>query len=91
MPEPGDFSMLPTLEEVAAADAVPHELGPRLLGGGSAAEKRLGVIDSLITRCHELSAMDFDFLYDPARDLLSIGYDIGERRRDPALVRPAGI
>ena len=28
--------------------------------------------------------MDFDFLYDPARDLLSIGYDVGERRRDPS-------
>ncbi len=27
--------------------------------------------------------MDFDFLYDPARDLLSVGYDVGERRRDP--------
>ena len=83
IPEPGYFVKLPTLEEVAAADAVPHEPGQRLPGGGFVAETRLGVIDNLITRCHELSAMDFDFLYDPARDLLSIGYDIGERRRDP--------
>jgi len=49
----------------------------------AAAQKRSGTIDSLIARCDELSAMAFDFLYDPARDLLSIGYDVGERRRDP--------
>ena len=28
--------------------------------------------------------MDFEFLYDESRDLLAIGYDVGERRRDPA-------
>ena len=49
-----------------------------------AAEKRLRLIDNLIGRCHVLSEMEFDFLYDPARELLSIGYDVGERRRDPS-------
>ena len=28
--------------------------------------------------------MDFELLYDPSRHLLSIGYDLGERRRDPS-------
>ena len=84
VPEPRYFARLPTLEEVAAADAVANEPGERLLGSESAAEKRLGIIDGLIARCHDVSAMDFDFLYDPARNLLSIGYDMGERRRDPA-------
>ena len=28
--------------------------------------------------------MDFEFLYDTSRDLLTIGYDAGERRRDPS-------
>ena len=28
--------------------------------------------------------MDFGFLYDPARDLLSIGYNVTDRRRDPS-------
>ena len=28
--------------------------------------------------------MDFSFLYDPACDLLSIGYDVSDRRRDPS-------
>ena len=41
-------------------------------------------IDSSIARCDELAAMDFELLYDPSRQLLSIGYDLGERRRDPS-------
>jgi len=83
-PGPRGFSTLPSLEELAAADAVPDGLGQVPIGVRSAAEKRLGVIEDLIDRCHDLSNMDFDFLYDPARGLLSIGYDVGERRRDPA-------
>ncbi|MGD8592777.1 MAG: glucoamylase family protein, partial [Gammaproteobacteria bacterium] len=31
-----------------------------------------------------LAVMDFEFLYDTSRGLLTIGYDVGERRRDPA-------
>ncbi len=84
VPEPRYSGRLPTLEEVAAAETVPDELGERFPEGRSPAEKRLRMIDGLIARCRELSAMDFEFLYDPARDLLSIGYDMGERRRDPA-------
>ena len=84
MPEPERFGKLPTLEELAEANSVPDEPGKPPPGGRSAAQKRLRIIDGLIARCHDLSAMDFDFLYDPARNLLSIGYDIGERRRDPS-------
>ena len=84
VPQPLYGSELPTLEELAAAGADPSGPGRRLPGSRSAAEKRLEAIDDLITRCHDLSAMDFDFLYDPARNLLSIGYDMGERRRDPS-------
>ena len=45
---------------------------------------QLSMIDDLITRCGVLAEMDFEFLYDESRDLLAIGYDVGERRRDPA-------
>jgi cyclic beta-1,2-glucan synthetase len=84
VPEPGYFVTIPTLEEVAAAEPASEEPGRRLSARGSAGQRRVEFIDSLIARCRELSAMDFDFLYDPARDLLSIGYDMGERRRDPS-------
>ena len=62
---------LPTLSELAAA-------------GHAAARARLACIDDLVNRCRALAAMDFEFLYDSASSLLTIGYDVGERRRDPA-------
>ena len=40
-------------------------------------------IDDLYTRISKLTDMDFKFLYDEKTDLLSIGFDVGERRRDP--------
>lgn len=48
------------------------------------AAERVRLIDALIARCREFGAMDFEFLYDTSRGLLAIGYDAGERRRDPS-------
>jgi len=48
------------------------------------AVERLIIIDDLVDRCENLAAMEVEFLYDTATDLLSIGYDVGERRRDPS-------
>ena len=84
MPEPWRFDTVPTLEELVAAEATPSETGGRPVAGRTAAEKRLRLIDNLVSRCDALAEMEFDFLYDPARELLSIGYDVGERRRDPS-------
>ena len=36
----------------------------------------------LSERIGAMADMDFGFLYDPARDLLSIGYNVDDRRRD---------
>lgn len=83
-PGPLHVGEFPSLEELAAGNAAPDEPGQRSGAGRTAAQERLELIDDLIGRCQSLSAMDFEFLYDPARDLLSIGYDVGERRRDPA-------
>jgi cyclic beta-1,2-glucan synthetase len=44
----------------------------------------LATIDALVARCRALATMDYEFLYDPASELLNIGYDVSERRRDPA-------
>jgi cyclic beta-1,2-glucan synthetase len=73
VPEPQRFDHVPTLQELAAASA-----------GGERAAERIRQIDQLARRCTELAAMDFAFLYDPARDLLSIGYNVTDRRRDPS-------
>ncbi len=84
------FAHIPTLAELVGDGA----LGT---GAGSSAGvlaptesryrgalERLRIIDDLVGRCRELAFMDFEFLYDTPRGLLSIGYDVGERRRDPS-------
>ncbi|MEA4855796.1 MAG: cyclic beta 1-2 glucan synthetase, partial [Solidesulfovibrio sp.] len=70
----------PTLASLAGEGALTAETLPQ----AREARRRLGVIDDLLERCRELATMDFVFLYDTSRDLLAIGYDVGERRRDPS-------
>ena len=41
-------------------------------------------IGELVLQCDELASMEYDFLYDKASHLLAIGYNVGERRRDPS-------
>jgi len=71
VPKPQPLNSIPTLQEVAASPF-----------GGERAAERIRQIDRLARRCSELAAMDFTFLYDPARDLLSIGYNVTDRRCD---------
>lgn len=85
MPEPQHLSYIPTLENLARehavdTDALSLTAGPRY----KRAAERLNIIDDLADRCHTLAVMDFEFLYDTQRSLLAIGYDVGERRRDPS-------
>ncbi len=74
LPEHQDLNAIPTLIELATGKG----------SHAAIAVKRIKLIDDLVERCGELAAMDFEFLYDTSRSLLSIGYDVGERRRDPA-------
>ena len=39
-------------------------------------------LETLARQSSELAAMDFKFLFDPARELFSIGYNVTERRLD---------
>ena len=73
VPDSSASSQIPTLAELARKKSP----GQTVLG-------RLKGIDDLVDRCRELALMNFEFLYDSASSLLSIGYDVGERRRDPA-------
>jgi cellobiose phosphorylase len=72
VPDPGLLHGVPTLRELAASAT-----------GGEHAAARIRRIDQLAERCAEQGTMDFTFLYDPARHLLSIGYSVSERRLDP--------
>lgn len=51
---------------------------------GSGAQVQIDLIYDLIDRSRALAEMDFEFLYDARCGLLTIGYDVSERRRDPA-------
>ena len=73
VPEAWQGEAIPSRRQLAEAGVV-----------GTDALTQLDIIDDLIHRCRELAAMEFDFLYDSACGLLAIGYDVGERRRDPS-------
>ncbi len=71
---PGDvpgFDGIPTLRSLAS----------RPEADGRASE-RISAIERLALRCEELARTEYDFLYDKGRRLLSIGYNVNERRRD---------
>ncbi len=46
------------------------------------AKTRIGIIENLAWQSGELARMQYDFLYDEARHLLAIGYNVTEKRRD---------
>lgn len=58
------------------------ELRAHLKLASQRAQERIEVLQDLMTQCGSFSEMRYDFLYDHARRLLSIGYNVTERRRD---------
>jgi cellobiose phosphorylase len=50
--------------------------------GSRRAAERIAEIERLALQCDSLARMDYEFLYDRARHLLAIGYNVAERRRD---------
>jgi cyclic beta-1,2-glucan synthetase len=54
-----------------------------IMESGRSARKSIARLEDLARRCQELTRnMEFDFLYDDARRLLAIGYNVSEGRRD---------
>lgn len=46
------------------------------------AKEMILTIEQLAAKCMNLSNMEYDFLFDKSQNLLSIGYNVEERRRD---------
>ncbi len=46
------------------------------------AQERLALIVSLAEQCADLAAVDYGFLYDDTRHLLTVGYNVDQHRRD---------
>jgi cyclic beta-1,2-glucan synthetase len=78
------------LQDLAAAPAPSRpeeqqhlsELARDLREASDHARQRLVALETLARQSDELAAMDFTFLFDPAKDLFSIGFNITERRCD---------
>ncbi len=46
------------------------------------ANARLAEIERLASQCRDFARIEYDFLYDASRHLMTIGYNVSERRRD---------
>ena len=55
---------------------------PAHRGGQPPRAGRIAAIERLALQAGELARMEYDFLFDKARHLLAIGYNVDERRRD---------
>jgi len=53
-----------------------------LAEGSARARDLLAAIDLLVGQSGELARAEYDFLYDQPRDLLAIGYNVTDQRRD---------
>ena len=58
------------------------ELGRAISTASHRANERIAACGRLALQAGELAQMDYSFLYDKARHLLAIGYNVGENRRD---------
>ncbi len=80
--------LLPTIERRLGAGATPaerewlDELRRLVTQTSRCAEERMAEVECLARQAGELAHMEYDFLYDKVSRLLTIGYNVDERRRD---------
>ena len=84
-----DSGAIPTLRQLAdlaeeEPGALPGDDTVRLLiaEAGRRARARITAIEALARQIDAFAQIEYDFLYDEARHLLAIGYNVGEHRRD---------
>lgn len=46
------------------------------------ASEKIAIIQKISVQCGDLASMEYEFLYDKPRRLLSIGYNVADRRKD---------
>ncbi|MDR1943692.1 MAG: hypothetical protein LBQ19_02620, partial [Synergistaceae bacterium] len=87
------FDEIPTLRELGNLDnsdspafqnAGPEVLRRFIEEGAKHARERIRDTDALEVKCGEFSQIEYGFLYDETRHLLSIGYNVSELRLDPS-------
>jgi cellobiose phosphorylase len=70
---------IPTLRELARLELAMEDT---IQDASHRARERIAVIEELARQAGELAQMDYAFLFDEARQLLAIGYNVSERRQD---------
>ena len=79
---------LPAIDQRVGPDASDGErvwlieLQQQISAAGRLAEQRMASLDHLAAQANQFARMEYDFLFDETRYLLSIGYNVAERRRD---------
>jgi cyclic beta-1,2-glucan synthetase len=79
---------LAAIEQQWIPEATPEErewrdgLRRHIAAASRHAQERIAAIERLALQASDLAAMEYDFLYDKARHLLAIGYNVGEGRQD---------
>ncbi|MBN2563884.1 MAG: cyclic beta 1-2 glucan synthetase, partial [Phycisphaerae bacterium] len=58
------------------------QLWHSIVDAGQRAGERLAELETLALRCQEMADFNYDFLYDKARHLFSIGYNVAGHRLD---------
>ncbi|MFH1260011.1 MAG: glucoamylase family protein [Elusimicrobiota bacterium] len=87
--------LLPMIEEILANIVLPGDDSARIKewftrfkniikDAGTRSSERISAIDYIVLRCSEMSAVEYEFLYNKSKDLLSIGYNVHEHKSDPA-------
>lgn len=83
-----EVELLPAIARRLGSEATPEEnewfgdLRRLITEASQRARARIAAVERLALQSGELASMEYDFLYDKARHLLAIGYNVGERRRD---------
>ena len=77
-PDSGDAAS----PEDSAVSAWLANLHGAILDASLHALERIRALEADADHCRELSTMDFSFLFDESRDLLAIGYNVGDHRMD---------
>lgn len=92
IPEWGDVDFLddiPSLNCLAALEerlpSLPKSLATQVECAIVFAKKRLAEIEDIVLRCEDLTNIEYGFLYDKTKRLLSIGYNADERRLDTSV------
>ncbi|CAN5477618.1 glucoamylase family protein [soil metagenome] len=79
-------TLVPTVDEIAAQLETPEaclsSLKQHLTDAAERASRRIADAQSLALRCEWLADIEWEFLFDKSRDLLSIGFNVSDNRLD---------